>query len=100
MITTQHFSIQHMHCTGCAASIDLDLEEMAGIISVSTSYPKAETTVVYDSEKISQEDIVRAIQTTGYTQNQTIQSSNKRLIIHASSGVSLLLQRKILQSSE
>lgn len=66
MIKTQSFSIQGMHCTGCAANIDLDLEELAGIASVQTNYASQKTVVEYDSSTITEQDIIEQIKKTGY----------------------------------
>jgi Cu+-exporting ATPase len=66
MNRTQTFSIQGMHCTGCAASIDLDLEELTGIASVQTNYASQKTAVEYDSSIITEQEIIEQIKKTGY----------------------------------
>lgn len=64
---TTTFSIKGMHCTSCAMNIDCDLEDLAGIKHVSTSYPKEQTTVEYDETIIDPQQIIEVIKKTGYT---------------------------------
>lgn len=47
-------------------NIDGELEDTGKIASVSTSYAKGETTVEFDPEKISEEEIKSIIQKVGY----------------------------------
>ena len=61
------FKITGMHCGSCAMNIDGELEDTGKIISVSTSYPKTETTVEFDPSKISEEEIKEIIKKVGYT---------------------------------
>lgn len=65
--------IEGMHCTSCAMCIDMDLEDLTGVCSCKTSYAKAETEVEYDSEKVSEEQILQTIKKSGY---QVVDSSN------------------------
>lgn len=59
--------IEDMHCTSCALSIDMDLEDLEGVQKSSTSYAKAETEVVFDLEKVDENMIIETIKTTGYS---------------------------------
>lgn len=61
------FKITDMHCTSCAINIDMDLEDLAGILSARTSYAKQETEVEYDLELVDDDKIIEVIKTTGYT---------------------------------
>ncbi len=56
-----------MHCTSCALSIDMDLEDLEGVKSANTSYAKQETEVEYDKEKIELEQILDKIKELGFT---------------------------------
>ncbi len=60
------FKISGMHCTSCAMNIDGELEDSEKIISVSTSYPKQQAIVEYDPEIVSEDEIQRIIEKTGY----------------------------------
>lgn len=56
-----------MHCTSCAMNIDGDLEDTSGVKSSNTNYAKAVTEVSFDTDKVSQDEIIRIIKKTGYT---------------------------------
>lgn len=60
------FKVDGMHCSSCAVNIDFDLEDLNGVKAAKTSYAKQETEVDFDKGKISPEEIVKAIQKTGY----------------------------------
>lgn len=59
--------IEGMHCVGCSMNIDGELEDLAGVKEANTSYAKAETTVSYDPDKVSQKDLEAAVKKAGYT---------------------------------
>lgn len=58
--------IDGMHCASCAMNIDFDLEELAGIKAVKTSYAKQETVVEYDRGIILEKEVIEQIKKTGY----------------------------------
>lgn len=60
------FKIDGMHCSSCAMSIDFDLEDLDGVKSAKTSYAREETEVEFEEEKISEEDVEKQINKTGY----------------------------------
>ena len=62
----KQFCIDGMHCSACALNIDLDLEELAGVTKASTNYAKQITEVTYNSEMVSEEQIVASISKSGY----------------------------------
>lgn len=64
--TVATFTIDGMHCTSCSMNIDGELEDSAGVISASTSYPRATTTVEYDADQITAEDLKAIIERLGY----------------------------------
>lgn len=59
--------ITDMHCSSCALTIDMDLEELGGVQKVQTSYAKCECNVEFNPEKISNTQIVETIKKSGYT---------------------------------
>lgn len=61
------FKITGMHCTSCALTIDMDLEEVEGVKSSKTSYAKAETEVEFETDKVKDEDLIEVIKKAGYT---------------------------------
>lgn len=66
-MTKKKFKITGMHCSSCALTIDMDLEDLEGVGSAQTSYAKAETEVEFDSEKVDLQEIVEIIKKTGYS---------------------------------
>lgn len=61
------FKITGMHCSSCAMTIDMDLEEIEGVKSAHTSYAKQETEVELDPEKLTDDLIAATIKKSGYT---------------------------------
>ncbi|MDP3948165.1 MAG: heavy-metal-associated domain-containing protein [bacterium] len=60
------FKITGMHCSSCAITIDMDLEDLPGIKKAQTSYAKGETEVEFDPDKVNVGNIVAAIEKSGY----------------------------------
>ncbi len=60
------FKILDMHCSSCALTIDMDLEEVDGVNSAKTSYAKAETEIEFDPEKVTDDLILETIKKSGY----------------------------------
>ncbi len=60
------FKITGMHCSSCAITIDMDLEDFDGIKKAQTSYAKAETEVEFDSSKVTDDLILEIIKKSGY----------------------------------
>lgn len=58
--------IEGMHCSSCSLAIDMDLEDLEGIINVKTSYAKAETEIEFDPAKLDEEQILQTIKKSGY----------------------------------
>lgn len=61
------FKISGMHCTSCAMTIDMDLEDLEGVKASHTAYAKMETEVEFDPGKIIDDVIVETIKKSGYT---------------------------------
>lgn len=62
----QRFELRGMHCVACAMTIDGALEDLAGVESATTSYARQCVDVEYDEKKITERDIVLAIEEAGY----------------------------------
>lgn len=63
---TLKLKIEGMHCSSCAMSIDGDLEDSEGVKFSKTNFAKSETEVVFDTKKITQQQIIGIIKKTGY----------------------------------
>ncbi|MDO8576777.1 MAG: heavy-metal-associated domain-containing protein [Candidatus Daviesbacteria bacterium] len=61
------FKITGMHCSSCALTIDMDLEDLDGIKKAQTSYAKGETEVEFDPGKVTDDLILQTIKKSGYT---------------------------------
>lgn len=60
------FKIKGMHCSSCAMSIDMDLEDLEGVKSAKTYYAKEVTEVEFEEDKIDDNKIIETINQTGY----------------------------------
>ena len=65
-IQTVNFNVERMTCAGCEESIKHAVNEMDGIINVTSSYEKGSTVVEFDKSKTSKVAIEEAINSTGY----------------------------------
>lgn len=61
------FKITGMHCSSCALTIDMDLEDLEGIKFAKTSYAKQETEVEFESGQITDAKVLETIKKSGYT---------------------------------
>lgn len=59
--------IEGMHCNSCAMVIDMDLEDLEGVVKVRTSYAKQETEVEFDEDKVNLPLLLETIKKSGYT---------------------------------
>ncbi len=66
-MTKKKFKITDMHCSSCALTIDMDLEDLEGVKSSKTSYAKAETEVEFDTEKLNENTLISTIKKSGYS---------------------------------
>ncbi len=60
------FKITGMHCTSCAMNIDGELEDTGKVKDVKTNYAKAITEVEFDTDHISEIEIIEIIKKVGY----------------------------------
>ena len=59
-------NISGMHCVSCALNIEKFLKEIDGVIGVNVNYASEKAYIEYDPQKLSQEDLEKAIERTGY----------------------------------
>ena len=60
------FQIQGMHCVGCAMTVDGAVEDLSGVKSATTNYARQVAEVEYDEKKVTEAEIMNAIQSAGY----------------------------------
>lgn len=63
---TVQLQVKGMTCAGCEAHVDQEIDKLAGVYSVSTSYQKGSALVTYDSTKVQPAQILQAAKKTGY----------------------------------
>ena len=60
--------IKGMTCDNCAATIERQFKNKAGIVEMKVSYPKGNGIFTFDENKISKEEIIKTINATGHYQ--------------------------------
>lgn len=65
-IQTVDFNVKGMTCASCEEHVKHAVNELEGIVSIETSYEKADAEVKFDNTKTSKEAIEKAINATGY----------------------------------
>jgi len=68
-------AVKGMTCTGCEAYIEHEIRQLNGIKNVDASYDKGTTAVEYKSVKVSLQQIIEAINKTGY---KVIENENQQ----------------------
>lgn len=62
----ERLRVQGMHCPSCAMNIDEEIEDIAGVDEVKTSYRKQVTEVTFDEAETDLDTITGAIRKLGY----------------------------------
>jgi len=62
----KRFQIRGMHCVACAMTIDGAIEDLHDVQAADTNYAHQYVSVEYDAEKLSEREIIQAIETAGY----------------------------------
>ena len=60
--------IKEMTCDNCAATIERQFKNKAGIVEMKVSYPKGNGIFTFDENEISKEEIIKTINATGHYQ--------------------------------
>lgn len=63
---THQLKIEGMHCASCAMGIDLQLEDVPGVISAETSFAKSVTVLRVDTPEFDLSVIRTAVEDLGY----------------------------------
>ena len=66
IITEINIPVQGMTCGSCEHHIETEVKEKDGIVEIKADHKKAFAHVKYDSSKISLDELVTAINETGY----------------------------------
>lgn len=65
-----------MHCASCALNIETALKKVPGIKSVNVSFPLERARIAYDPEFVSVQDMIKVIESVGYTASQKLEKSD------------------------
>lgn len=60
------YRVEGMHCSNCAMSVEGIEDDLPGIRQVSASYQKAQMTVEFEEQLVSEEQILSAMEKRGY----------------------------------
>ncbi|MFZ2199778.1 MAG: heavy metal-associated domain-containing protein [Microgenomates group bacterium] len=64
--TTITLRLSGLHCSSCSLNIDSELEDLPGVLSVSTSYAKQESVITYDPQMVAPKEFIKIITSLGY----------------------------------
>ena len=62
-----NLEIEGMTCTGCEEHVKHASYELKGVLKAESSYEEGNASVVFDNSKTSIEDVIKAVNATGYT---------------------------------
>lgn len=60
------YKISDMHCSNCAMILESIEDKLPGIKQINASYKKAEMVVEFDETKVSEAQIIAAVEKKGY----------------------------------
>jgi copper chaperone CopZ len=60
------FRVEGMHCSNCPMEVESIEDDLPGIKQVSASYQKGQMVVEFDETKVSEAQIVAAVEKRGY----------------------------------
>lgn len=70
-------AVDGMTCASCERHIESEVVKLSGVSSVKASYANKSATVEYDPQKVDEQMIIAAINTTGYTVSETLKLSQE-----------------------
>lgn len=65
--------IEGMTCDACQNHVNHAVNDLNGIVSIETSYDKGNSIIEYDKTKTNQDEIKKAVESTGYIATELIQ---------------------------
>ena len=60
------FSIKGMHCASCVAILEDSLKKVNGVVTATVNLATEKATVIYDSEKVTDQHLMGAVANVGY----------------------------------
>ncbi len=65
-MTTVSFTIGGIHCASCVKTIERAISKVPGVIQVNVNFASGKTSVIYDKNKTSKEEIAKVVSSIGY----------------------------------
>ncbi len=65
-MTRRTLVITGMHCGACAMAIDMEREEVPGVVEARTSFARATVAVVFDAARVDVTMLIATIERSGY----------------------------------
>lgn len=72
-LETIEVTIAGMTCDACQNHVDHAVNELEGIVSIKTSYTKGSSIIEFDKTQTNQEEIKKAVESTGYSATKLIE---------------------------
>jgi copper chaperone CopZ len=67
----QRFQIHDMHCAGCTMAVEGAIEDLPGVRAANANYARQFADVEYDETKVTETEIIAAVQKAGYVANRS-----------------------------
>ena len=65
-LTKSVLTVRGMHCAVCVRNVEVNISKLAGVESIVANLPNESATVSFDSDIISEKEIIKAINSLGY----------------------------------
>ena len=65
-VATAHLTTTGMHCQSCSMLVQMELEDVAGVVAVTSDFRTGMTDVQYDPDQLTVDDLVAAVVRAGY----------------------------------
>jgi P-type Cu+ transporter len=66
LMVKKTFRVEGMHCSNCPMEVESIEDDLPGIKHVSASYQKGQMVVEFDESKVSEAQIIAAVEKRGY----------------------------------
>ena len=66
MSTTTLLEVTGMHCPACSMLVTMELQDLPGVTEVDCSHRTGDTSITYDSDVVTIEQIAEAVRRAGY----------------------------------
>lgn len=65
-VATAHLLTTGMHCQSCSMLVQMELEDLAGVVSAKSDFRTGMTDVDYDPDQVTVDDLIAAVVRAGY----------------------------------